>query len=539
MRYIVILLVLAATVAATLFLFPQSEMKMLALLDGVRTSAPAFMSAMANPAAPNVTSVAAPLNATEALHRRLTEEGERASRAMPPSPPPAIPPNNGIVQIPIDTTKTVLNLKGQSGQPNASVAQSVAGVSSRRRPPDTPPCFSAPGMRVASLIKVFPEVTWHVCVEDVGVKGLWVGLVDVKLTPSSPWMRVIYQAGLADIFVPYHDNSLRWYDMRWSGWLDQVTAQDAGPNGSLITLSNETVPTVVAEVRDRGVAWLCKQTTAATRRGQEFVVWGVSDGGNYDNIVQYSFRDDGVISFRMGNTGYNDPTMPAEAHSHNALWRVDIDLNGGANNTAYWMTHSEPDPNNSSFWNAQDFMTPFGTENARQWDYSQYSSLLIEDAATNAFGHHIGYEFVPAELGMSRHYGVTFGAPEVWTHNDVYVTVYHDNEFGWLNGWATSNGFNFSTSSPPPGSFKWSSPDNYLLTYLTNAEPVTNADLVVWIKSSVHHEPSDEDRSSNDLNSGSPGTITGVTLAHWSGFDMMPHDLFDDNPLGGPVKCGP
>jgi len=494
------------------------------------------MSAAANPAAPNGTSVTAPLNASEALHRRLTEEGERASRAMPPSPPPAIPPNNGIIQIPIDTTKTVLNLKGQSVQPKVSAAQSIAGVSRRRPPPQYPPCFSAPGMKVASLVKVFPEVSWHVCVEDVGVKGLWAGPVDVRLTPSGPWMRVIYQAGLADIFVPYHDNILRAYDMRWSGWLDQVSAQDAGPNGSLITLANEAVPTVVAEVRDRGVAWLCKQTTHATRRGQDFVVWGVVDGGNYDNIVQYSFRDDGLISFRMGNTGYDYPEHSAEAHSHNALWRVDIDLNGGANNTAYWMTHSEPDPNNSSFWNAKDFMTPFGTENAMQWDYSHYASLLIEDAATNAFGHHIGYEFVPAEWGMSRHYG----AAEVWTHNDVYVTVYHDNEFGWLNGWATSNGFNFFASSlSPPGNFNWTSPDNYLLTYLTNAEPVTNADLVVWIKSSVHHEPSDEDHSYKDINPLNPERFSGVTLAHWSGFDMMPHDLFDDNPLGGPVKCGP
>jgi Cu2+-containing amine oxidase len=63
---------------------------------------------------------------------------------------------------------------------------------------------------------------------------------------------------------------------------------------------------------------------------------------------------------------------------------------------------------------------------------------------------------------------------------------------------------------------------------------VTNNDLVVWVKASAHHDPIDEDRSQNDL---SGGGITGVTLVHWSGFNVEPHNLFDTNPLGGPVSC--
>jgi hypothetical protein len=87
MRYIAILLVLAATVAATFFLFPQSEMKMLALLDGVRTSAPAFMSAEANPAAPNGTSVAAPAATGPASASTNTAAGNAAPHSVASAAP--------------------------------------------------------------------------------------------------------------------------------------------------------------------------------------------------------------------------------------------------------------------------------------------------------------------------------------------------------------------------------------------------------------------------------------------------------------------
>ncbi len=483
---------------------------------------------------------AIPLSAAELRHKLQTEEGARASRAMRPSPPRA--PKNGIMQIPVNVRNKGALLKGNGEAPNGMARQ--AGPSQGVL---YPPCFDpGPRGKVASLVKAFPEVTWHVCVMDVGAKGLWVGPVDIRRTPSGPWVRVLYQAGLADIFVPYHDNSGRYYDMRFSRWLDQVSAADAGPNGSLITLTHETIPTVVAEVRDRGVTWLCKQNFSIVRRGQDFVVWGVSDAGNYDNIVQMSFGDDGSMHFRLGNTGYNSPGKPSVPHMHNGLWRIDMDLNG-VNNSAYWITHSEP-----GSLTASDSQTPFNTEGARQWNYNQFASLLIEETGTNMFEHHPGYEFTPAGTEVSRHYGPN----EQWTLSDVYVTVYHPNEFGWLNTWASNNAFTWDAFSDPstanndcgnwafPDYFNyavchWQSPDLYLLTYLSSPESVMNNDVVVWIKSAAHHDPTDEDRSSYDINPPNAASVTGVTIAHWAGFDVTPHNFFDDNPLGGPAKCGP
>jgi primary-amine oxidase len=497
--------------------------------------------------------------------RLLTQQGEQASRAIPPSAPPKSAPSNGIIQFPARVV-TIPAPAGPGGGGISPGEKAPAGPGGGGVSPGekgyflpanaTPPCPYSEAVqwvnyaslsdyqsnknpipvldKTIGLEKTFPNgVTWHVCVTDTGMKGMGLSRVYLKRTPTSPWMWVLYQAGLADIFVPYDQSTtFRPYDMRWTHMLDQVFNNLAGINGTLITLSNEKVPTVVAEVRERGVGWLCIGKTEEAWRGQEFVVWGVSDGGNYKNIVEYSFRDDGGMTFRLGNTGYNNPAMPTQAHTHNGLWRVDMDLNGAANNRAIWFQHAEPDPDSSPFLQSSNDELPFngGVEGARRWDASpippappgllpQYTSLLIQDAATNAFGNNLGYEFTPLQAGTSRHYGTAFGT-EVWTQNDVYVTVYHPNELDW-------------TITDYPASH-WKSPDNYLLTSINGESVYPRNDLVVWIDASKVHDPTDEDRSVNDL---SGGGTTGVTLVHWSGFNIEPHNLFDINPLGGPVQC--
>jgi Cu2+-containing amine oxidase len=187
-----------------------------------------------------------------------------------------------------------------------------------------------------------------------------------------------------------------------------------------------------------------------------------------------------------------------------------MDLNGPLNNYAYWLRHREPYPVGP--FQAQDDKLPFNIEGKRQWDALQFTSLLIEDMATNAFGNRLGYEFTPAQTGISRHYGPM----EAWTKNDVYVTRYKASELGWITA--------------------WDEPDNYLLGALTPSQSVNKKDLVVWIKTAAHHHPNDEDKSSADLNT---ANSTGVTLTHWSGFDVEPHNLFNANPLGGPTRCYP
>jgi primary-amine oxidase len=457
-------------------------------------------------------------------HRRMVEESERASASAPPGPRPVPNPVAGIVQLPIDTSRPVPAVKlresaalSEAREVGREVARAVARAAAGAVPPPPqpppPPCPMAPGWRIASLLKAFPEVTWHVCVRDVGLKALWVGPVRMRRTAGGPWMEVLFEAGLAEIFVPYHQVNFRPYDLMWTSVLNRVYQQDAGLGGQLVQLTNMAYPTVVAEVRERGIGWMCKGVINSlpvnlVRRGQEFVVWGVSDGGNYDNLIEYGFRDDGTMTFRMGNTGMNSPADPVEPHTHNALWRVDMDLNGWPSDTPTWLTHGEPSPSVPLVF-AKDDRTPLGVESGKRWDGEQFTSLLIEDGAGNGFGHKLGYVFSPWQDGLARH----FGYKELWTQQDLYVTRYHGGEQGWMT--------------------QWQYPDDYLLTYL-NGESVAGQDLVTWVKTSGHHHPTDEDRAAIDL---SNNGHSGVTLTHWSGFKVEPFNLFNANPLGGPTAC--
>ena len=68
-------------------------------------------------------------------------------------------------------------------------------------------------------------------------------------------------------------------------------------------------------------------------------MWGVYDGTNYDNVIEYTFREDGSIGFRYGATGYNLPGKTSAAHVHNGLWRVSTKLFSRTDNQGLEFEH--------------------------------------------------------------------------------------------------------------------------------------------------------------------------------------------------------
>ena len=68
--------------------------------------------------------------------------------------------------------------------------------------------------------------------------------------------------------------------------------------------------------------------------------------------------------------------------------------------------------------------------------------------------------------------------------------------------------------------YTWYSPDDYLPRYVGDSQIVgsTGDGIAVWYIGSAHHDPSDLNNQKGS------GDRTGVTLVHWSGFDMEPHD---------------
>jgi len=425
-------------------------------------------------------------------------------------------------------------------------------------------CF--PGTNSACLQAGFQDgQAWRACIyaTQYGAgtsgpsKGLAIGPVDFRTTATAPWQRVIYTAGTAEIFTGYDyldplNNKTRLYDTFYANWSisgsgssaktnynwsnNRLTPAHVGPNGVLVTLSQDAVEKwgyrAAAECRDRGLAWLCHgryigTTTEVTelRRGEEMVLWGVYDAGNYDYIIEYGFRDDGTIAFRAGATGYNnrdfqrtqtDPNKPCPGkdfeacgnvpHVHDVMWRVDLDLRGGLHDSVREEDHL---PANLTAPHDDDQMFNFGHEGGIDWDPDEYRSVVIEDVSRlNAFGNHPGYSLHPLRFGNGRH--AATAEEKSWALHDIWITQWHPSE---STTWAETQQY----------------PDKYLPGYAANAESIDNRDVVLWYSATAHHDPADEDRQSNGQ--------WGVTLAHFIGFELNPHNLFEANPLGQPAAC--
>ncbi|HYW13198.1 MAG TPA: hypothetical protein VE871_14655 [Longimicrobium sp.] len=351
------------------------------------------------------------------------------------------------------------------------------------------------------------QTEWSVCFKDLGIQGLGISGAVFRTSPTAPGMTVLWEGRFADVFVPYHngDPDFRFHDLKW-GYLIPLTTADcpASEGGTLRHAPNPTPgqppgPRICQEIRPTGVAW---RDAMGVRRGSELVLWGVYDMGNYKMIMEWSFRDDGVLQGRAGATGHNTATYPWVAHMHNVLWRLDMDIAGSNHDGAALMTHGETGAN----YIATDAVQPIAFEGGFTWDAPQFTGLLVEDGVRkNLRAHASGYTLMPIRSGTAYH-------QETFTHRSLWVTLYnHDNA-------ANCGGI-------PEQTFE--------LPCYVNNQMVADADVVVWYMGSLHHHPRDEDGVSYEGNPNTPAdnTFTGVTPVMWTGFMLMPHNVFDTSPL--------
>ena len=332
--------------------------------------------------------------------------------------------------------------------------------------------------------------TWFICWREVAgnnslanPNGLVIGPVYFRKSPTAPILSVIWDMRTSEYFVPYHPGSPRYYDLSsYNFKLTTVTTADCPASVGGATLSAH----VCREIHDRGLMW---KDYSGVRRGQELVLWGAIDAANYRYIQHYVFRDDGTIVGLTGATGQNLPGSERTEHTHNALWRIDIDLAGTVNSAAH-LQHLEntADPGGA----ATDTSTALATAQGFGWQPQLHDSLAISNATLkNAQGHASSYELVPLVTsgGLTRHH-------EAFTQNDFWVTPYDPNQFAARN----------------------------LPAYVAASAPVDNRDIVVWYKASLHHHPRDEDGEYKS------GSWVGTAHAFFSGFMLTPNNLFDCTP---------
>jgi Cu2+-containing amine oxidase len=373
----------------------------------------------------------------------------------------------------------------------------------------------------------FPDSHWRFGLRNDGLKGL--SLVDVAIQaaqlPSKQY--IIKHAGMTEIFVPYDDGTYLSWDLSSYDRMDQIDPEDLPAQlGALVYLREpsgpyyvrDPYPKVAVECREAGIAWLCKHGDNRTRRRvYEVVVWGVYDADNYDNIIEYTFKEDGGIGFRYGATGYNLVTKSSAAHVHNGLWRVSTMLFGRTDNQVLEFQHVES-PDGTS---AMDSESEVVHEMSLDWDPLEFSSVIVQSTTQmNDYGHLMGYEFLPNSRTGTGRFSKRPQDKELVFQADDFVTNDNPGQDGsgsGLDNWL----------------YTWERPDDYLLRYVDQDQVVGSSGdgIAIWYIGSAHHLPSDSDNQKGS------GDRSGITLVHWSGFDMVPHNLFDYNPLGGPPRC--
>ncbi len=236
-------------------------------------------------------------------------------------------------------------------------------------------------------------------------------------------------------------------------------------------------------------------------------MWGTLSAGNYAYIMQYGFRDDGAITFRLGATAHNYPSAPLETHMHNAMWRIDVDLIDPEHNTVLLMRHRSPKSSETPS-QSEDVHTIFngGKEGWADWKAEEFTMLrVICPTRLGRLGQPVGYDLMPVRSGTARHYG---GGFEDCTLHDFYVT-----------------------RSPKADGQADDELDFKLLpkTYI-NDESIVDTDVVLWCISSMHHEPRSEDGKLVKDRFGHYEWV-GVTHVMWGGVNLLPRNLFDQTPL--------
>lgn len=364
------------------------------------------------------------------------------------------------------------------------------------------------GKALNEIVQTFPsngiaESGWKIRWREESGPGLIIQDAYFKRNPQDPWIQVLGEARLSEAFVPYHRGSPRFWDVSYNFPLCTVTQADAGKFGKLLSSAPGKNPTVVSELKDYGIAW---KDSAGVRRGEALVLWGTLSAANYRYIIEYTFRDDGLIRFNVGATGHNYPGSEWEPHMHNHLWRIDVNLDDAQHNSVQLCEHLEPDPQKKKS-QATTIHEPFnkGKEGFADFDANKFTMLNIYSTKTkNARDYPWSYDLVPFRMGNSRHYG---SAKESCTHHDFWVTKNRPGEIyiTKINDYIKD-------------------PENK-----QEAEDINDTDVVIWYSCPGHHEPRSED---GEMKKGRNGrrSFTGATPVMWTFFELKPRDFWDRTP---------
>jgi len=453
----------------------------------------------------------------------------------------------------IDVTDTgVVPVAASDWGYTAKEIAAYAGVRPAAKPPATV-TQSGPGNVAIEGSRIQWDI-WRMHLRIDKRPGVVLSLVDVR--DGQRWRSVAYQMHLSEVFVPYMDPDKGWYfrtymdsgEYGFGNFLSPLKKGTDCPAYAAylsMTLSDDrgdpvALPDAVC-VFERSIgdpSWRHfeifaqspgKMVPAEGRPASEMVVRSASEVGNYDYLIDYVFQQDGTIRVAVGATGIDavkgvasksmkDPTAAADTrygalvapnvvapfHSHFFNFRLDLDIDGAANQ--FMRLHLTPqhrtDSPRRSYWAVEDEL-PAKEMNARTIiDPARPAALhFVNPNVEGALGHHPAYMLDP-----SGSYANSLLAPDdppfrrnAYVAYQLWVTPYDpDQRYAGGRYAMMSDG------------------SDTLAAWARRDLPVGNRDIVAWFTMGFHHLPRMEDWP--------------VMPTHWSSFSLMPYNFFADNP---------
>ncbi|MEV4639720.1 primary-amine oxidase [Actinoplanes sp. NPDC049548] len=395
----------------------------------------------------------------------------------------------------------------------------------------TPAAAKAPApaqCAASSMVKeTLPNgTTWQLCWRIDERAGLILDNVAIASKNYPQQVQVLESIRLAQLNVPYDSGETEYNDLSDFGFgggdLETLTGDDCkggsareGSDGGP-QATRRKVLCVSAE--PSGLAYRLHSYNFDTgaekvysKQGHDLVLRTISKVGWYEYVTEFRLADDGQISARLGATGDLSPSDYVSAdkgwpigkgardyasmHYHSAFWRVDFNIDGkGGEKVEQYDT--KVDGRGSMAAKLKTSKTDIAKEgtfskvNRRWW-------RLVSPTSKNKDGHKRSYELV---TGADDRYEAH---PE--TTPDVTFTEAHECE-------------KFATGNADPQC----ATKKTILDYAKDKETLKNP--VMWVRVGFHHVPRDEDQSPMPL--------------HWQGFDLLPRDFTEMNPLTPADRAG-
>jgi len=364
---------------------------------------------------------------------------------------------------------------------------------------------------------------------------------------------VLYQGALSEIFVPYQDPDRNWFyrtymdagefgvgalasplklglDVPENATLRSavISAAIPGQDVPVVPLPLDNVIGVFERVTGNPI-WRHYELFAPGgplyegRAEVELVVRMIAQVGNYDYQIDWIFGQNAVIRAEVSLTGIdvargvvsrsvNDRTAEADTahgalvapqlaaiyHSHHFNFRLDLDVDGRANNFVLGKLVTQDTRNSprKSVWALEEKTL----QRERQGILDDEESVwkVISPTRTNDLGYPTGY-MLESEGNAEPLLKLADYRRAMFIEHDLWVTAY-DRDERFASGDTPNQNPGF------PG----------LPEYVQNDESIRNTDIVLWHNLSFHHVTTTEDYP--------------VLSREHKSFELKPSHFFNQNP---------